>query len=76
MPKKKLKRSASIRLASRCDNHPERRAVYSFIDAWRKRTFGQLRNLCQACFDEEREQDRLLMAKRERIKRARARRSM
>lgn len=35
---------------TRCDNHPERRAAYSFTDA----ATDKRRGLCTDCFDEER----------------------
>lgn len=53
-----------------CDNHPSERAAYSFIEA----STGELRGLCQDCFDEEREESMRRLARRERIKKARARR--
>jgi hypothetical protein len=53
-----------------CDNHPKRRAAYAFVEA----KTGESRGLCQACFDREREAAMRILARRERIKKARARR--
>jgi hypothetical protein len=55
---------------TRCDNHPKRRAIYAFVEA----KTGESRGLCQGCFNAERERAMRILKRRERIKKARAKR--
>ena len=74
MPKRNLKRKISYARPNTyktvCDNHPKRRAIYAFVEA----KTGEARGLCQGCFNAERERAMRILKRRERIKKARARR--